>query len=81
MKECLPLHIRKCLQLSSYDQAYMVYKTHLLWKLLSIFVSEIINTSTLPLICFESNSNLFRIEFKFKWAKISTLRLSPSQRF
>ena len=30
-------------------------------KLSSIFAPQIINISTLPLICFESNSNLFRI--------------------
>ena len=35
-------------------------------KLSSIFLSEIINTSTLLLNCFESNSYLFRIEFMFK---------------
>ena len=47
----------------------------------SIFVSEMINTSTLPLICCENNSNLFQIEFVFKWAKISLLILSLRKGF
>ena len=45
------------------------------------FVSEIISTSTLSLIYSESNSNLFRIELLFKWAKISLLRLSLRKDF
>ena len=37
-------------------------------KLSSILVSEII-TSTVPLICWTSNLNLFQIKFMFSWAK------------
>ena len=44
-------------------------------------ISEIISMSALPLICSESNPNLFRIEFMFKWAKISLLRLSLRKDF
>ena len=50
-------------------------------KLSSIFVSEIINLLTLPLICSESNSFFFWIEFMFKWRKISLLRLSLHKDF
>ena len=50
-------------------------------KLSLILVSEIINTSTLPLIWSESNSNFFRIEFLFRWPKINLLRLSLRKEF
>ena len=48
-----------------------------LWgKVSSIFVSEIISISILPLIWSLSNSNLFLMEFMFKWANINLLTLS-----
>ena len=70
----------------SYNQAYMEYKT----PLLNIdqqgdyhqFLFRLFNnTSTLHLICSQSNSNLFRIESMFKLAKIISLRLSLRKDF
>ena len=47
-----------------------------LWgKLSSIIVSKTINISILPLNLFFSNSNLFLMEFMFKWANIKLLTL------
>ena len=45
-------------------------------KLLSIIVSEIIKTSTLPFTWVERKSILFLMEFMLTWVKISLLELS-----
>ena len=68
-----------------WSSLYSVQNTSIkIWrteKLSLILVSEIINTSTLPLIWSESNSNFFRIEFLFRWPKINLLRLSLRKEF
>ena len=45
-------------------------------KSMSVFVLEIIKTSTVSLIWFMGNSNFFRIEFILRWVKISLYILS-----
>ena len=50
-------------------------KNWLCGKLSSIIVSETISISILPLNLFFSNSNLFLMEFMFKWANIKLLTL------
>ena len=64
------------LQSSLYGIQNLSIKNWPTGKISSIFVSEIVSTSTLHLICSESNPNLFRIEFMLKWAKISSLKRS-----
>ena len=50
-------------------------------NLLSIFVSETINTSIFSFPWVERNSNLFLMEFMFIWAKISLFELSLCNAF
>ena len=59
-----------------YDVLKPSIKNWLWRKVPSIFVSEIISISILPLIWSLSNSNLFLMEFLFKWANINLLTLS-----
>ena len=51
------------------------YKKLTFWKLSSIFVSDNISKSTLLLISFTADSNLFLIEFILRRAKMSLFRL------
>ena len=73
-------HITWCPHLWKHDLTYKGHQTLLLknffWETLINFSFRIIKISTLPLTCITKISNLFLIQFIFKWAKISLFTLS-----
>ena len=79
-KEYPPWHIKEFHYHLNHNLIYTVYgnlQYKIDWgKVSSIFVSEIISISILPSIWSLSNSNLFLMEFMFKWANVNLLTLS-----
>ena len=84
-KEYPPWHIKEFHHHLNHDLIYTVYwnfnKKLTMRKGVVNFCFEIVSISILPLICSLNNSNLFLMEFMFKWANINLLAVSLPENF